>query len=259
MSGRQGFRGWSRPATLAGLLAVGVLVGWGGEAAASAATGPEPAFGTAPVAGGPATPGQATVTAVRVGRHAGFDRVVFETSGPALRYQVGYEPRLVEDPTGRVLPLAGSAVLTVTLHGTRWTQTPSPRVNRTDNFPALRQVRSAGEFEAVASYGLGQAGRDGFRVFRLTGPDRIVVDLRHPAGTAEPSAGASSGTGTGTAGGASADPTAGTAEPAGASNPAAAPTGTTQPAGGTSPLPIIVVAVLVAGLLAAGGIVLRAR
>ena len=46
-------------------------------------------------------------------------------------------------------------------------------------FPQLRQVRKTGEFEAVVSFGLGLRSRHGFRVFRLTSPTRVVIDLAH--------------------------------------------------------------------------------
>ena len=244
-----------------------------GSVSAGPAVAAEPAFGTAPVVATSPAGTPATVSAVATGRHAGFDRVVFRVSGPSLGYDVRYAARLVEDPTGRVLPLAGSAVLTVTLQPTRWMDTPSPRVNRTDGFPALRQIRYAGEFEAVVNYGLGQAGRDGFRVFRLTGPDRIVIDLRHPAGAASPTAGTGTGTGTGAGPGAATDPGTATDPGSGAGTGAATGTGAdsgtatgtgagAEPADDTGdgfPLPAVVVGVLAAGLLAAAGIALRAR
>jgi hypothetical protein len=238
-----------------GVLVGGVLV----AAPAGAAPAGGPAFGTAPVsvaAGG----AQATVTAVDAGRHAGFDRVVFRASGPSLGYTVRYEPRLVEDPTGRVLPLAGSAVLVVTLQATTWIEQPSPRVDRTYRFPALRQLRSAGEFEAVVSYGLGQSGRDGFRAFRLTGPDRIVVDLRHPTGTASaaPSPPASATSATSATSPAAAPPAAPSIGPAAATG-SPSPVATAPAGDDTAPLPAFVIGLVVVGLLAAGGIALRAR
>ena len=49
-------------------------------------------------------------------------------------------------------------------------------------FLALRQLKGAGEFEAVLHYGIGQATRAGFRVFTLTNPSRLVIDLADPAG-----------------------------------------------------------------------------
>jgi hypothetical protein len=237
-----------------------------GALLAGPAVAAEPAFGTAPVVAGPSAAAAATVTAVETGRHAGFDRVVFRVSGPTLRYEVRYASSLVEDPTGTALPLAGSAVLTVTLRSTTWIDAPSPRLNRTVGFPALRQVRSAGEFEAVVSYGLGQTGRDGFRVFRLTGPDRIVVDLRHPSVAASPPGtpapgGSAPGAGAGPGSGASSAPASEpvpTAEPVDGTEPAPA----SEPVDGTDedfPLPALVVGVLAVGLLAAAGIALRLR
>jgi hypothetical protein len=43
----------------------------------------------------------------------------------------------------------------------------------------LRQVKKAGDFEGVVTFGLGLRRKTGFRVFRLTGPTRIVVDVAH--------------------------------------------------------------------------------
>lgn len=43
----------------------------------------------------------------------------------------------------------------------------------------LRQVKRAGDFEGVVSFGLGLRRRTGFRVFRPTAPARIVVDVAH--------------------------------------------------------------------------------
>jgi hypothetical protein len=45
--------------------------------------------------------------------------------------------------------------------------------------PNLRQVKTAGDFEGVVTFGLGLRHKTGFRVFRLTAPSRIVVDVAH--------------------------------------------------------------------------------
>jgi hypothetical protein len=133
-----------------------------------------PAFGTAPVAGGP---GPVTVTAVTVGHHAGFDRVVFTSTHAIGSWEVRYVPQVTNDPTGAPVPLAGAADILVVVRGTDWMAHPSVQPDLSPAFPALRQVRGAGEFEAVASYGIGQQRQAGFRVFTLTGPDRLVVDV----------------------------------------------------------------------------------
>jgi hypothetical protein len=137
-----------------------------------------PAFGTAAVVV-PAPPTPTTITAVRVGRNTGFDRVVFDIAGPLPGYRVSYA-QVFEEGSGNPVPLAGAADILVSISNTQWLSSPSPVINFSPGFPALRQVRSAGEFEAQASYGIGQATTAGFRVFTLTGPNRVVIDVQHP-------------------------------------------------------------------------------
>ena len=50
---------------------------------------------------------------------------------------------------------------------------------RTPHCPNLRQMKTSGDFEGVVSFGLGLRRKTGFRVFRLAGPARIVVDVAH--------------------------------------------------------------------------------
>ncbi len=85
---------------------------------------------------------------------------------------------------GRPVPLRGRAVLRVVLHGGQagdrsgasTVHTPS---TLTPEFPTLRQVRPAGDFEGVVTYGLGLRDRVGFRLFGLSNPTRVVVDVAH--------------------------------------------------------------------------------
>lgn len=135
-----------------------------------------PGFGTAPVAG---SAGPVTITAVTVGRHPDFDRVVFTATTGIPSWDVRYVPQVTRDGSGAPVPLAGAADIRVLVHGTAWTTRPSVQVNLSPGFPALRQVTGAGEFEGVLTYGIGQQAKTGFRVFTLTGPDRLVVDLHH--------------------------------------------------------------------------------
>ena len=50
---------------------------------------------------------------------------------------------------------------------------------KTPRCPNLRQVKLAGDFEGVVTFGLGLRRKTGFRVFRLSGPKRLVVDVAH--------------------------------------------------------------------------------
>lgn len=134
------------------------------------------------------TSGQPLLRNVRVGRirPAGFDRVVFDLSGPT-GYRAEYVRQVTQDGSGRPLALRGRAFLKVRLQPaaahTRAGRPTAPGRIR-PNFAALREVRSAGDFEGVVTYGLGLAARTDFRVFTLTSPQRLVVDVaapnRHP-------------------------------------------------------------------------------
>jgi len=66
-------------------------------------------------AGAQSTP---TLVAVRAGRHAGFDRVVFEfRGGDVPAHRVGYVDRLVQDGSGNTVAVAGAADLEVVFEG----------------------------------------------------------------------------------------------------------------------------------------------
>jgi hypothetical protein len=121
------------------------------------------------------------LVSVRTVEHKGYDRVLFTFRGAVPGYQVRYVPE-VADRAGRALPLPGRAFLAVTFQPARAhdpagastvsTGTLTPRS------PVLRQVRFAGDFEGRVSFGLGLAGRGGFRVSELRDPTRVAVDVR---------------------------------------------------------------------------------
>ncbi len=121
------------------------------------------------------------LVSVRTGQRPGYDRVMFTFDGSLPGYRVRYVPE-VADQVGRALPLRGRAFLAVTFeparaHDPGGAATVSTAV-LTPASPVLRQVRFAGDFEGRVSFGLGLAGRDGFRVSELRGPTRVAVDVR---------------------------------------------------------------------------------
>ncbi|HEX8133664.1 MAG TPA: hypothetical protein VF880_09580 [Actinomycetes bacterium] len=137
------------------------------------------AFAAAP-AGAQSAP---TLVAVGAGRHAGFDRVVFEFRGavPATR-RIRYVDQLTEDASGEPVSLAGGASLEVVFEGAnahdgRGRPTVSPR-RFSPGFTALKQVAQTGDFEAVVSYGLGVDRQRPFKVSTLSGTSRLVIDIR---------------------------------------------------------------------------------
>ncbi|MCF6746423.1 hypothetical protein E9529_19530 [Blastococcus sp. KM273128] len=153
-----------------------------------ATTGAVPAFSadTLPDTAA-ASPGAAvTVTDVRAGRQAGFDRVVLEVAGAGLP---GWDARYVADPrsagSGLPVEVAGDAVLQLVLTGVGLPGDtgvapyagPDPVVL---GGPAVREVGIDTVFEGQLVAFLGTAGERPFRVYRLQDPNRVVVEVLHP-------------------------------------------------------------------------------
>ena len=119
--------------------------------------------------------------AIRAAHQPGFDRLVFEFSGPPpSRQNVRYVDRLIADPSGRPTPIAGRAILAAsffpaTARGGATSVTVPERVAFA--LPNVMTVVRAGDFESVLSYGIGLAKRTTFHVFTLTSPSRVVIDI----------------------------------------------------------------------------------
>jgi hypothetical protein len=168
-------------------IAVAVLAIGGGLIGAGPA-GAQPEFSTQPVSVADtnvAPQGQPRLLAVSVGHHDTFDRVVFSFSSRHPGYRVRYVPAVTADPSGKPVTLEGSAFIRVAMSSVASGPAgapPAPQGTITPDFPMLRQVKGAGDFEGTVSFGLGLASTSGFRVFTLSGPDRLVVDVAIPAG-----------------------------------------------------------------------------
>ncbi len=135
------------------------------------------AFGTVPH-GAPATgPGQGTLTNVRAAAQPGFDRVVFDFAGPAAASSVEYVPAsALVAPSGHTVVPNGRYYLRVRFTDAR-TTTATPQ-RRTPNLAEVRDSRQVESFEGFVVYGIGVTVRNGFRVFTLTAPNRVVVDVQ---------------------------------------------------------------------------------
>jgi hypothetical protein len=129
---------------------------------------------------GTARAGQPVLDAVRARHVAGEDRIVFRFRGglPAS-HGAHYVNRLVADGSGKIIPVAGRAILQVRFGGaaahdgggiTAPLRTVYPLPN------AMLSVRS-GDFEGVVSYGIGLARHTPFHVTTLSSPARVVVHV----------------------------------------------------------------------------------
>lgn len=131
-----------------------------------------------------------SLTDVRTGRHACFDRMVVDVpgAGTGLGYSVRYVSRLYQDGSGHYIPVGGGAVLEVRVAAPAYDpDTGKPTypvragqrlkdVNLT-GYRTFRDGRFVGSFEGDTQIGLGVRARLPFRVWVAT--DRVVIDVAH--------------------------------------------------------------------------------
>lgn len=119
---------------------------------------------------------------VRVAEHEAFDRIVLEFSGTGTPgWAVNYVPEAVLDGSGEVATLGGDAILDIYASGTTWPgpdDYSGPMRFGPENGGDVNDVYVGGTFEGYTQV---LAGIDGhpapFRVFALTDPSRLVVDV----------------------------------------------------------------------------------
>ena len=136
-----------------------------------------------------AAPAQAqtttTLVGIRTAHHPGYDRMVFDFSGrlPAYR-SVRWVDALYYDGSGQRAVVQGNAYLRVVLryavgHNDAGRVTYGP-TTRGFALPGYVQLRTLGDFEGVLTFGIGVSRRTYARVFTLTSPSRLVIDLTTP-------------------------------------------------------------------------------
>lgn len=120
---------------------------------------------------------------VRSGRHQGFDRVVFEFSGPMPGYLVRYGPPVMRNTAGFEVQADGAVGLHVTIFGGGvWFieggyRPPATIVTDTT---AVAEVVYVEDFEAVMQWLVGVDQQRPFRVLTLSAPTRLVIDVQAP-------------------------------------------------------------------------------
>jgi hypothetical protein len=125
------------------------------------------------------------INAVRVAQNPGFDRFVIEfRDGVLPGYQVEYDDSGAREcGSGEAVNIRGSSRVVVRLQPTQAHdeegRSTLPVRNQTPALPQLVELRMTCDFEAHVEWVLGVSSRAGFRVFELTEPRRIVIDLRH--------------------------------------------------------------------------------
>ncbi len=132
--------------------------------------------------------GSSSITNVRAGRHDCFDRRVVDFAGAPGGANVRYVKAVTNQGEGAVIPLRGGAFLQVDLDSPAYDINTGKQTYRFANrrelvnvsgFRTFRQLAYGGSYEGYTTFGLGVRGRLPFRVFTLTKPSRLVIDVAH--------------------------------------------------------------------------------
>jgi hypothetical protein len=144
-----------------------------------------PAWSTGPVAvthNNPVPPVPLLV-GIRTAAHpdGGFDRIVFDFSGPLPGYAIKYVDEVRADPSDLPVSMPGRRYLLVVFtvaqaHSEAGEPSVSPK-SATFDYPMLRGFVIVGDFEGYVSVALGLDDVVGYRVGELANPNRIYVDV----------------------------------------------------------------------------------
>jgi hypothetical protein len=125
-----------------------------------------------------------TVSDIRIGRHDGFDRVVFEVGGEgAPGWDVRYVDAAGSQGSGEPIDPAGEAILQVTLTGmgypydTGVEEWSSSGPVTGDGTRTVTELVWDATFEGTSVAFVGTTGEAPFRVYLLEGPTRLVVEV----------------------------------------------------------------------------------
>ena len=127
------------------------------------------------------SPAAAFVDAIRVGSHAGYDRVVveFKNGQPgsiSIRPQAG--TTFHQAPSGKADTLAGRNGILVIIRGADAHTAYSGVRDLKTSSPSLAEVRVIEDFEGQISLGLGLKQTSCYRASVLTNPVRLVIDVQ---------------------------------------------------------------------------------
>ena len=148
--------------------------------------------GTTPVERPPTSSERiALLERVAVGRHEGYDRVVFQFRNTLPGYRVEYvQPPLKEDGSGNPVEIKGNAFLVVRMEpasgfdlntgeGVMIYRGPRRLEGSTAGTSVAQELVRTGDFEAVLTWAVGLSDKVDFRVRTATSPSRLIVDFRN--------------------------------------------------------------------------------
>jgi hypothetical protein len=147
--------------------------------------------GTTPVEGSATGSEIALLERVAVGRHEGYDRVVFQFKNTLPGYRVAFaQPPLKEDGSGNLVKLEGNAFVVVRMEqasgfdlntgeGVMVYKGPRRLEGSAAGTSVVQELVRTGDFEAVLTWAIGLSDKVDFRVRTATSPSRLIVDFRN--------------------------------------------------------------------------------
>ena len=132
----------------------------------------------------PPVPSELVLTDVRVGKHDGFDRVVFEFTGNGSPgWFIDYTDSPAQQGSGNPISYQGATALDVSIDGTAYPfqlEMEDPNIGTVPGAGGVvTQVLSGGTFEARSQFVIGLDGRHPYSVQVLNEPTRLVIDVLH--------------------------------------------------------------------------------
>jgi len=158
----------------------------GGGGAGDGTSSPQPPFpaDTRPDTQQASADASGSVTEIRLGRHQGYDRVVFEFDGAGTP---GWDVRYTDAPSrqgsGEAVDLAGDAALQVTITGVGYppdtgiAEYSGPQRVSGAGTEVVAEVFFDGTFEGITTALVGTEAETAFRVYLLERPTRVVLDV----------------------------------------------------------------------------------
>jgi hypothetical protein len=145
--------------------------------------GSTPSQACAPLTGGSPL-GASRLTAIRAAHNAGFDRLVFEFSGPSVpEYRIELASTFTA-PSGQAVRVDGNAFFSVRLGGQAHDDNGQKSYPQPDPFRVslivVREVKLVEDFEGVVRFGVGMERAVCPNVLTVLGPSRVVVDFPTP-------------------------------------------------------------------------------
>lgn len=126
-----------------------------------------------------------SVCKLRVSKHKGFDRVVFEFDAGQPKYVIQYLPSDIYETDGRnsKIQIAGNVFMLVSIYNIGVDE-PLPcklknYPKKKLDFPSLMQIQSGSWSYGIWGFLIGVKDKKPFRVQELRNPSRLVIDFKH--------------------------------------------------------------------------------